>query len=94
MDIHQIIKKPLITEKGSRLKEKKNIYIFAVDINANKIEIKNAVEKLFGVKVKSVNTAVMHGKTRRLGRREGRKPDWKKAFITLHKDSKIQQLEV
>jgi large subunit ribosomal protein L23 len=98
MDLYQVIKKPLITEKGSLLKKNKNIYIFAVDIHANKVEIKNAVEKLFNVKVKSVNTCIMHGKVRRLNRRMGRRigirPDWKKAYVVLHKDSKIKELEV
>ncbi|MFH1825548.1 MAG: 50S ribosomal protein L23 [Candidatus Firestonebacteria bacterium] len=98
MDIYQIIKRPLATEKGSLLKKKKNIYIFAVDIHSNKVEIKNAVEKIFNVQVKSVNTCIMHGKTRKLGRRAGRrigiKPDWKKAYVVLNKDGKIKELEV
>ena len=94
MDIYQVIKKPLMTEKGTLLKEKESRYIFAVDLKANKIEIKTAIEKLFNVKVESVNTAIMSGKTRRLGLRQGVKPDWKKAYITLKKGSKIQELEV
>ena len=84
----------MVTEKGALLKESGNMYMFAVDINANKIEIRTAVEKLFNVKVKSVNTVIMHGKTRRLGRRIGVKSDWKKAYIFLAKDQKITSLEV
>ena len=94
MDITRIIKKPLVTEKGALLKESGNMYVFAVDIDANKIEIRTAVEKMFNVKVKSVNTVIMHGKKRRLGRRIGVKSDWKKAYVLLGKDQKITTLEV
>ena len=94
MDITRIVKKQVVTEKSSLLKEQGNSYVFAVDIDANKIEIKTAVEKLFNVKVKSVNTVIMHGKKRRLGRRIGVKSDWKKAYILLEKDQKITSLEV
>ncbi len=94
MLLTDIIKKPLVTEKGTRLKEQGNFYVFAVAEKANKIEIKAAVEKLFNVKVVSVNTAIMHGKTRRLGRRIGVKSDWKKAYVLLEKGQKITALEV
>ena len=94
MLLTDIIKKPLVTEKGTRLKEQGNFYVFAVAEKANKIEIKAAVEKLFNVKVISVNTAIMHGKTRRLGRRIGVKSDWKKAYVLLEKGQKITALEV
>ncbi len=94
MLLTDIIKKPLVTEKGTRLKEQGNFYVFAVAEEANKIEIKAAVEKLFNVKVISVNTAIMHGKTRRLGRRIGVKSDWKKAYVLLEKGQKITALEV
>ncbi len=94
MLLTDIIKKPLVTEKGTRLKEQGNFYVFAVAEGANKIEIKAAVEKLFNVKVISVNTAIMHGKTRRLGRRIGVKSDWKKAYVLLEKGQKITALEV
>ncbi|MEI6845433.1 MAG: 50S ribosomal protein L23 [Candidatus Firestonebacteria bacterium] len=94
MELTQVIKRPLITEKGADLKEKHSVYIFAVDVNANKIEIKKAVEKLFNVTVERVNTVIVAGKQRRLGLRKGLKPDWKKAYVTLKKGTKIQQLEV
>ena len=94
MELNQVIKRPLITEKGAGLKEKNSVYIFAVDVNANKIEIKKAVEKLFNVTVEKVNTVIVAGKQRRLGLRKGLKPDWKKAYVTLKKGTKIQQFEV
>lgn len=94
MELTQVIKKPLITEKGTDLKEKNSVYVFAVAVDANKIEIKKAVEKLFSVTVERVNTVIVPGKQRRLGLRKGLKPDWKKAFVTLKKGTKIQQFEV
>jgi large subunit ribosomal protein L23 len=94
MELTKVIKKPLITEKGSELKDKNSVYVFAVDVAANKIEIKKAVEKLFSVTVEKVNTVIVAGKQRRLGLRKGLKPDWKKAYVTLKKGTKIQQLEV
>ncbi len=94
MELTQVIKKPLITEKGTELKEKNSVYVFAVAVDANKIEIKKAVEKLFNVTVEKVNTVIVAGKQRRLGLRKGLKPDWKKAYVTLKKGTKIQQFEV
>ena len=94
MELTQVIKKPLITEKGTELKEKNSVYVFAVAVDANKIEIKKAVEKLFNVTVEQVNTVIVAGKQRRLGLRKGLKPDWKKAYVTLKKGTKIQQFEV
>ncbi|MEK6645287.1 MAG: 50S ribosomal protein L23 [Candidatus Firestonebacteria bacterium] len=93
METYQVIKKPLLTEKAVGLKEKENKYMFAVNIKANKSEIKNAVEKLFNVKVMTVNTLKMHGKARVLGRYPGKRQDWKKAYVTLRKDDKIQDME-
>ncbi|MDI3533698.1 MAG: large subunit ribosomal protein [Thermosediminibacterales bacterium] len=84
---HDIIKRPIITEKSmTQMADKK--YTFEVDIKANKIQIKKAVEEIFGVKVKKVNTMRMKGKRKRLGRYEGKRPDWKKAIVTLTEDSK------
>ncbi len=83
-----IIIKPVITEKSSDLMEQ-NKYTFIVDKGANKVEIRNAVEDIFGVKVRAVNTMNIKGKRRRLGRfPEGKRPDYKKAIITLTEDSK------
>jgi large subunit ribosomal protein L23 len=94
MEFYKIIKKPLITEKVSKLKTNKSIYVFAVDIKANKIEIRQAVEKIFNVPVEKVNTVLMAGKRKGLGLRTGVMPNWKKAYVTLKKGSKIQQFEV
>lgn len=83
-----IIIRPLISEKSTDMMEE-NKYTFVVSKEANKIEIKKALEDIFGVQVKAVNTANFKGKKKRLGRfREGRKPSWKKAVITLAEGSK------
>ena len=84
---HDIILRPVLTEKSyDGMADKR--YVFEVAINANKIEIKQAVEAAFGVKVESVNTINRLGKVKRQGRTEGRRPSTKKAYITLTKDSK------
>ena len=88
-DAHTILKLPVITEKSTFEKEKLQTLTFKVARDANKIEIKNAVEKVFKVKVASVRTAIFHGKLRRQGRYAGRKPDWKKAYVTLKKGEKM-----
>nr|WP_312701642.1 50S ribosomal protein L23 [Sedimentibacter sp.] len=86
-DPHDIIKKPIVTEASmDAMADKK--YTFVVDKKANKTEIKNAVEKVFGVKVESVNTMNMLGKKKRQGIHVGKKPDWKKAIVTLTAESK------
>lgn len=84
---HDIIQKPLITERSMEDMEGKK-YTFKVDKKANKIEVKNAVEEIFNVKVLKVNTMNMNGKTKRMGRFEGKRPDWKKAIVQLTEDSK------
>ncbi len=86
-EARDIIKKPLVTEKTTSMMEEKK-YAFQVDLRANKIEIKNAVEELFKVKVKSVNTLRVSGKMKRMGANVGRRPNWKKAIITLEEGSK------
>ncbi len=86
-DPHDIIKRPIVTEASmDAMADKK--YTFVVDKKSNKTEIKNAVEKIFGVKVASVNTINMLGKTKRQGIHVGKKADWKKAIVTLTEDSK------
>lgn len=82
-----VIIKPIITERSMEIMEQKK-YTFKVDKAANKIEIAKAVEELFGVKVKAVNTMICKGHFKRMGKSEGYKPDWKKAIITLKADSK------
>lgn len=84
---HDIILKPLITEKSTALIEE-NKYTFVVGKNANKIEIKKAVEEIFDVKVRAVNTVSMKGKQRRVGVHKGYRPNWRKAIVTLHAGSK------
>ena len=81
--LHQIIHKPLITEKANILKEAAQIVVFEVARSANKIEIKQAIEKAFDVKVKSVNTILLRGKTKRVGVNIGQRSNWKKAYVTL-----------
>ena len=86
---------PLITEKTSILKERGNVLAFKVDRRANKIEVRKAVEALFKVKVASVRTEHVHGKVKRVGRFSGRRPDWKKAYVTLKPGEKhIEYFEV
>jgi len=86
-DAHDIIIRPIISEQSmNQLADKK--YTFAVALNANKIEIKKAVEEIFGVKVESVNTMRVLGKVKRMGVHSGKRPDWKKAIVKLTEDSK------
>jgi large subunit ribosomal protein L23 len=80
---YDIVKHPLLSEKGTRLSEEENKYVFRVSPGANKIEIKRAIEKLYKVKVKDVNTMNLRGKTKRMGFTVGKRPDWKKAIVTL-----------
>lgn len=88
-EAHSILRLPVITEKSTYEKEKLQTLTFKVARNANKVEIKGAVESIFKVKVASVRTANFHGKIRRQGRFAGRKPDWKKAYVTLKKGEKM-----
>ena len=83
-----IVRQPLITEKSTIKRDQTGVYCFRADVRANKIEIARAVEKLFGVKVADVRTARVRGKTKRMGRFLGRRPDWKKAWVRLTDDSK------
>jgi len=84
-----VLKLPLITEKSTHVKENLRTVAFKVLRDANKIEIKDAVEAIFKVKVQSVRTANFHGKKRRQGRYTGRRPDWKKAYVTLKEGEKM-----
>lgn len=83
MRTQEIIRRPLITEKSTVQREDKNIIAFEVHRDANKIEVKRAVEAQFKVKVAEVRIARVHGKVRRQGRYAGRRPDWKKAWVRL-----------
>lgn len=88
-----VLLRPLVTEKISSLQETENKYAFEVRKDANKIEIKDAVESKFDVRVNSVRTMNVQGKTKRMGRYEGRRRSWKKAIVTLEKDFKIDLFE-
>jgi len=93
MDARKVIKQFLVTEKSSIAREMERKYAFAVNADANKHQIKDAVEKLFNVDVASVRTIVMPGKTKRLGRFEGKTPTWKKAIVKLKGDQQISEFE-
>ena len=93
MNEYDIVLRPIITEKSSLVKETANHYVFEVHRDVNKIEIKKAIEKLFKVKVISVKTSVIDGKTRRVGKFSGKKPDWKKAVVKLSPKDKITIFE-
>jgi large subunit ribosomal protein L23 len=92
MDARFLIKRPVITEKTTKLMEQ-NKYCFVVDPRANKTQIKQAIEELFKVKVKDVNTFNLLGKIKRMGRYEGRRPSWKRAIVTLEKGNRIEFFE-
>ncbi len=93
MDLYQIIKKPLITEKGTKQKEQSNQFAFEVDRRANKILIQEAIERIFKVKVSSVRVMNIKGSERRVGRNVGRTADWKKAIVRLAPGEKIEFFE-
>jgi large subunit ribosomal protein L23 len=92
-EAQKIIRRPLITEKSTRQKEESRQYVFEVHRDANKIEIQSAVERLFKVKVLQVRTSNVLGKIKRLGRRYGKRPDWKKAIVTLKEGDRIEFFE-
>jgi large subunit ribosomal protein L23 len=90
----EIIKRPVtLTEKGSRLSEAHNQYLFEVDRRANKVEIKGAIETLFTVKVDKVRTMIVRGRMRRMGRGYGKTQNWKKAIVSLKEGESIKLLE-
>lgn len=90
MDIQNIIIQPLLTEKGTSLQESLNQVQFKVDMRANKIQIRAALEKLFDVKVLSVRTQIVRGKTKRRGKFEGKRANWKKAIVSLAEGETIE----
>jgi large subunit ribosomal protein L23 len=87
--VYDVVRRPVISEKSAALAEVAGKYVFEVAGPANKIEIRKAVEQLFNVKVRSVRTAVMHGKLKRVGRFEVKRSNWKKAIVTLAEGQKI-----
>lgn len=87
--IYEVIKRPIISEKSTALAEVASRYSFEVATKANKQEIKDAVQRLFNVKVLDVRTLIVHGKVKRVGRFESKCPSWKKALVTLEAGQKI-----
>lgn len=87
---YQVLIRPLVTEKGTHLSTHHNAYTFMVNIIATKLDVKNAVQELFNVRVEGVRTQLRHGKKRRYRQRLGEMKDWKRAVVTLHPDDKIE----
>ena len=83
LTIQDVIRQPLVTEKSTRAREAGAVYCFKADIRANKVQIASAVRELFGVKVADVRTSRVNGKIKRAGRYQGKRPDWKKAWVRL-----------
>lgn len=92
-EVYQVLRRPLLTEKGQDMRDGQGKYLFEVAYSANKVEIAKAVEKLFGVRVASVNTQRLRGKMKRVGRRIGQKANWKKAIVTLREGDTIDLFE-
>jgi len=92
-EARQVVVRPLMTEKSMRLKDERNMITFQVVPDANKVEIRQAVEAIFKVKVRAVRTSTMEGKLKRMGRHQGRRPSWKKAVVTLAPGHKIELVE-
>lgn len=92
INVYEVLRRPLVTEKGTYLQEQ-NKYLFEVAIVANKPQVKQAVEKAFDVTVQSVNLMTVAGKRKRYGRAITKRPDWKKAVVTLKEGDKIQIFE-
>ena len=91
--VQDVVKRPLITEKAERNREAARQYAFEVHRDATKIQVKQAVEKLFNVHVLAVRTSIIRGKIKRVGRNVGRRPNWKKAFVTLKEGETIALFE-
>jgi len=91
MKLTEVIRRPLVTEKTTLMREDGRTLVFEVARTANKIDVKRAVEKLFGAKVALVRTALAHGKEKRQGRFSGRRSDWKKAYVVLREGEKMPE---
>jgi large subunit ribosomal protein L23 len=91
MKLTDVIRRPLITEKTSLLREDGRTIVFHVATGANKVQIKRAVEQLLGSKVEGVRTSIVHGKIKRQGRFAGRRSDWKKAYVKLREGAKMPE---
>jgi large subunit ribosomal protein L23 len=93
MDMYKIVKKPLVTEKGTVMLSEGNRVTFRVHLDANKIEIREAVQKIFSVTVLQVNTQIVRGKRKRFGKAMGQTKSWKKAMVQLKEGDKIEIFE-
>ena len=93
MDMYQVVMKPLVTEKGTMMLSEGNWVTFRVHPNANKIEVREAIQKIFSVSVLQVNTQIVRGKRRRFGRTMGQSKAWKKAMVQLKEGDKIEIFE-
>jgi len=93
VNLHEVIRRPLVTERSSIGREEHNLVTFAVDPRASKHDVRRAVEQLFEVSVVTVRTMRMHRKTRRVGRSQGRRPEWKKAIVQLAEGQSIEFFE-
>ena len=91
MKLTEVIRRPLITEKTTVMREDGLTLAFQVAVSATKVEVKQAVEQLFKTKVASVRTSIVHGKTKRQGRFVGQRPDWKKAYGRLRSGEKMPE---
>ena len=91
MKLTEVIRRPLITEKTTVMREDGLTLAFQVAVSATKVEVKQAVEQLFNTKVASVRTSIVHGKTKRQGRFVGQRPDWKKAYVRLRSGEKMPE---
>jgi large subunit ribosomal protein L23 len=89
MKVTSVIRRPVVTEKSTTLRELANTLVFEVDRRATKVDVKRAVEQLFNVKVADVRTSIAHGKMKRQGRFIGQRPDWKKATVRLRDGEKM-----
>jgi large subunit ribosomal protein L23 len=92
-EIYRVLKRPVLSEKADLARDQELKYYFEVEMSANKLEVRQAVETIFSVKVKKINTEIMRGKNRRVGRTFGRKPNWKKACVTLKEGFSIDLFE-
>jgi large subunit ribosomal protein L23 len=91
MKLTDVIRRPLITEKTSIQREDGRTIVFQVAVDANKVQIKRAIEQLLGAKVASIRTSIAHGKIKRQGRYAGQRSDWKKAYVTLREGQKMPE---
>ncbi len=93
LSVQDVVKRPLITEKAERNREASRAFAFEVHREATKVQVKQAVERMFNVHVLAVRTAIARGKVKRVGRNVGRRPNWKKAFVTLKEGETIALFE-